>query len=367
MFKLQDFSYQLPSAQIAQSPMDPRDHSRLLVLDRETGAISHHHFYDLPALLTPNDVLVRNNTKVIPARIFGSKTSGGHVELLLIHRAGVNEQGEIWECLTKPGLKPHQTVIFPGTKLEAVCTEQLHFSRLIQFNQAGSELFTTLFNIGHTPLPPYIDWEQHDEQDLRVHYQTTYAKFAGSAAAPTAGLHFTPEVDALLHSGGVEIEEVTLHVGLGTFLRVKTENIADHHMHSEAYELTPSVADRLNQAKQAGKRIISVGTTTTRVLESCAHQDANGSSYLEPKTAETDIFIYPPYQFKFVDGLLTNFHESQSTLVMLVSAFSSAPNTSHDFTTFSESTIGQAYQTAISEQYRFLSFGDAMLILPTNS
>lgn len=362
MYTLRDFAYHLPPQLIAQNPSEPRDQSRLLVLNRESGEVHHHHFYELPQLLSANDVLVRNNTKVIPARIFGAKTSGGHVELLLIRRISASPETETWECLTKPGLKPGQTVIFPGTALTATCINQLHFSRLIEFNQSASHLFTTLYEIGHTPLPPYIDWEKHDEQHLRQHYQTTYAKIQGSAAAPTAGLHFTPEVDDLLRQRGVDIEEVTLHVGLGTFLRVKTEDITQHHMHSEAFELSTGVAERLNTAKRAGKRIISVGTTTTRVLESCSQVESDGTATLTPKLGETSIFLYPPTKFTFVDALITNFHESQSTLVMLVSAFCAAPNTSHQFTTFSESTIGKAYETAIDHHYRFLSFGDAMLI-----
>lgn len=362
MYTLRDFAYQLPPQLIAQSPCEPRDHSRLLVLNRETGHIKHQHFFDLPTSLTSNDVLVRNNTKVIPARIFGAKSSGGHVELLLIHRVSASAETETWECLTKPGLKPGQTVIFPKTSLTATCINQLHFSRLIEFNQSASQLFTTLYEIGHTPLPPYIDWEKHDEQSLRQHYQTTYAKIQGSAAAPTAGLHFNPELDSLLRQQGVQIEEVTLHVGLGTFLRVKTNDITKHHMHSEAFELSSDVADRLNNAKENGKRIISVGTTTTRVLESCSQLTEGKTPTLSAKNGETSIFIYPPYTYKFVDALITNFHESQSTLIMLVSAFCSAPNTSHHFTTFSDSTIGKAYESAIDHHYRFLSFGDAMLI-----
>ncbi len=358
MLKLSDFAYELPHELIAQSPAEPRDSSRLLVLNRQTGTIAHRHFRDLPDLLTAKDVLVRNNTKVIPARIFGKKNTGAHVEILLTKRLRGENQGEVWECLTKPGLKPNQTILFPNSQLIATCQSINHYTRDILFNQGGTELFTSLEKIGHTPLPPYIDWEKHDETELRHLYQTTYAKFAGSAAAPTAGLHFTPELDQRLRDKGVEIEEVTLHVGLGTFLRVKVDDITQHQMHSEYFELKPQTAARLNQAKANKKRIISVGTTTTRVLESAT--DAKGQ--LIPQSGETSIFIYPPYHFKFVDSLITNFHESQSTLIMLVSSLVSRPNTQHAFSTFNDSVIGQAYQAAQQEHYRFLSFGDAMLI-----
>ncbi len=359
MLKLSDFTYHLDSERIAQSPSVPRDSSRLLVLDRKTGEIHHHHFSDLPELLTPNDILVRNNTKVIPARIFGEKSSGGHVEILLTKRLRLGESGEVWECLTKPGLKPDQVVTFANSPLTATCQTINHFTRDIEFNQAGTDLFSSLEDIGHTPLPPYIDWEKHDEQELRHLYQTTYAKFAGSAAAPTAGLHFTPELDERIRQKGIQIEEVTLHVGLGTFLRVKVENITQHQMHSEVFELRPDVAERLNQAKQAGKRIISVGTTTTRVLETCANEKGE----LEAQSGETQIFIYPPYRFKFVDSLITNFHESQSTLLMLVSALVTEPNTNQVFTSFSKTLIGKAYDIAQQKNYRFLSFGDATWII----
>jgi S-adenosylmethionine:tRNA ribosyltransferase-isomerase len=358
VLKLSNFTYHLPTELIAQSPAVPRDSSRLLILDRQTGRVEHYHFHDLPDLLTSNDVLVRNNTKVIPARIFGEKSSGGHVEVLLTKRLRLGKTGEVWECLTKPGLKPGQVVTFTDSPLLATCQTINHFTRDIEFNQAGVDLFTSLEKIGHTPLPPYIDWEKHDEHALRQLYQTTYAKFSGSAAAPTAGLHFTPELDEKLRAKGIQIEEVTLHVGLGTFLRVKVDDITQHQMHSEVFELKPEVAERLNQAKQAGKRIISVGTTTTRVLETCATEQGK----LQAQSGETQIFIYPPYRFKFIDSLITNFHESQSTLLMLVSSLVTEPNTPHTFTFFNETVMGKAYQAAQQEKYRFLSFGDAMWI-----
>ena len=356
--KLSDFHYSLPQNRIAQAPAEPRDSSRMLVLQAQTGMIHHRHFRDLPDVLQPGDVLVRNNTKVIPARIFGHKTTGGNVEILLTKRQRATSEGEVWECLTKPGLKPGQTVILADSGLTATCIDITNYTRQIQFNLAGTALFSALYEIGHTPLPPYIHWQAYDESDLRRLYQTTYAKIQGSAAAPTAGLHFTPELDQALQEPGIAIEEVTLHVGLGTFLRVKVEDITEHHMHREVYELSTSVAERLTAAKAAGRRLIAVGTTSTRVLETCVTADGSFTA----GSNETDIYIYPPYRFQAIDGLITNFHEPQSTLLMLVSALVSQPNTNQAFTTFGESRIGQAYLTAIDQQYRFLSFGDGMLI-----
>jgi S-adenosylmethionine:tRNA ribosyltransferase-isomerase len=361
---LEQFDYLLPSELIAQSPISPRDQSRLLFLNRQSGQITHHHFFNLPDLLPDDCVMVRNNTKVIPARIFGHKSTGGSIELLLLKRIKIEDDGETWECLTKPGIKLGQTVEFDyitdqQVKLQAVCVQINEFNRLIKFSLAKEKLFAALETIGHTPIPPYIKWNQDDEKKLRQIYQTTYAKVAGSAAAPTAGLHFTSELDQHLMEKGIQIEEVTLHVGLGTFLPVKTNDITQHHLHSEWFELKPEVAARLNQAKQAGKKIIAVGTTTTRVLESCA----NNQGQLEAKSQETNIYIYPPYKYKFIDGLITNFHLPKSTLLMLVSALISSPNTNFQFTNFLASTVGQAYTQAIQKNYRFYSFGDGMLIL----
>ncbi len=363
MLTLDQFDYTLPEERIAQQPLSPRDQSKLLVLDRHSQKIEHHHFFELPQLLQSHSptqfVLVRNNTKVLPARIFGKKSTGGEVEILLIKRHTLNPQGETWECLTKPGLKPGQKIGFADSSLSAICTDRDNYTRLIQFNQAGSVLFETLYQIGHTPLPPYIEWNTQDEPQLRKVYQTIYAKYEGSVAAPTAGFHFTDNLNRQLLDQGVEIEEVTLHVGLGTFLPVKETNISHHLMHSEWFELQPEVATRLNQAKQAGKKIISVGTTTTRVLETCSDTDG----HLKPQSGETEIYIYPPYQYKFIDGLITNFHLPKSTLLMLVAAFVSAPNTQFSFTDFKSSSVGKAYQVAIEEKYRFYSFGDSMLII----
>lgn len=359
MLKLHDFSYSLPAELIAQSPIEPRDASRLLCLNRQTQALSHYHFYDLPSLLQPGDVIVRNNTKVLPARLFGMKETGGHIELLLSKPVALSAQGEVWECLTKPGLKEGHVVHFEGSALSATCTKGTVYTRQVTFNLQGAALQLELEKVGHTPLPPYIAWEESDPQAVRDRYQTTYAQVLGSVAAPTAGLHFTPELDEKLRQQGIEFHEVTLHVGLGTFLPVKTDDVAQHHMHSEWYELKAETAAALNAAKAAGRRIIAVGTTTCRVLETAS----DDTRVLHAGTGDTDIFMYPPYRFKFVDALITNFHLPESTLLMLISAFVCSPNTPHAFTDFLSSPVGKAYQTAIAEKYRFYSFGDAMLIL----
>ncbi|HCC84094.1 MAG TPA: tRNA preQ1(34) S-adenosylmethionine ribosyltransferase-isomerase QueA [Candidatus Pacebacteria bacterium] len=360
MLQLSQFTYPLPPELIAQIPAEPRDSSRLMVIDRTTQTLSHKRFSQLDQILTANHVLVRNNTKVIPARILGHKTTGGAVEILLTHRLGLTAAGhERWECLTKPGLKAGQIIQFPTSSLSATCSAVTDYTREITFNLPHNQLFSELMAIGHTPIPPYIHWADEDETELREHYQTLYAKIAGSAAAPTAGLHFTPELDARLLAKGVEIFEVTLHVGLGTFLPVKTEAISKHRLHKEWFELTPEVAVALNSRRAAGKKLVAVGTTTTRVLESCA----DSASLLQAKSGDTEIFLYPPYKFRAVDALITNFHLPESSLLMLVAALVSAPNTSIPFESFSQSLIGQAYATAIAQHYRFFSFGDGMVIL----
>jgi S-adenosylmethionine:tRNA ribosyltransferase-isomerase len=358
MWKIDQFDYSLPPEQIAQTPANPRDSSRLLVLNRQTGEISHKHFFDLPSLLTDNDVIVRNNTKVIPARVYGKKDTGGACEILLLHQQQLTARGTVWECMTKPGLKVGQTISFPESDLEATCTEITGYTRILEFNQNKESFYVSLEKIGHTPIPPYIHWANNDEATLRQLYQTTFAKVSGSAAAPTAGLHFTPELDEQLRAKGVQIEEVTLHVGLGTFLPVQDEQIQAGQLHHEWYEVKTETAQRLNQAKKDGKRIIAVGTTTSRTLESCATQ----TNLLEAKSGETTLFIQPGYQFKFVDALLTNFHLPKSSLLMLISALVSAPNTDHNFQNFAHSFVGKAYLSAVQEKYRFFSFGDAMFI-----
>lgn len=370
MLKLDQFDYDLPEEMIAQKPADPRDESRLLLINRAKNKaknpLSHHHFYDLPDLLREGDVLVRNNTKVIKARLFGTKSTGGKVEILLNKPVGYSRDGETWECLTKPGLKPGTEVIFGDSGLSAVCVDSQNatlYTRLLRFNRSGVNFLKTINKIGTTPLPPYIK-NTDDPSKIEQLYQTLYAKSEGSVAAPTAGLHFTPRVEKDLALKKIEIIDLTLHVGLGTFLPVKTQNITDHKMHGEWFNLTPEIAQKINDAKSSNRRIISVGTTTTRVLESCAVCDEKAKNYrLTPNSGETDIFIYPGYKFKIIDGLLTNFHLPKSTLLMLISAITVAPNTQEKFTNFKNTLTGKAYQTAIKNNYRFFSFGDSMLIL----
>lgn len=329
-----------------------------MVVRRDLKSLSHFHFSDLSDFMDQNYVIVRNNTKVIPARIFGQKESKGKVELLLLKRIGIGKNGESWEVMSKPGLKVQQKISLNNSNLVAQVKAVNNYIRQVEFNLQGEAFFDELNKIGHTPIPPYIKWDSGDEKKLREVYQTIYAQHQGSAAAPTAGLHFTDELDKKLRDKGIQIEEVTLHVGLGTFLPVKTEKITDHIMHSEKYFLSEETADRLNQAKKSGKKILSVGTTTTRLLEACSTKQG----FLVAGQAEIDIFIYPPYQFKFVDAIITNFHLPKSTLLMMMSAFVSWPNTKHQFTNFEDSLMGSAYQEAIKNSYRFYSFGDGMIV-----
>lgn len=394
--KLSDFNYELPTDRIAKVPAVPRDSSKLLVLDKHTGKIIDDHFYNLDKYLQVGDLLVRNNTKVIPARIFGKKETGGKVEILLTKKIAHSATTETWECLTKPGIKVGQKVIFKYFNLSpskgqkksqspplsekkqtknlianCISNTEENYTRIIEFNQMGPEFIETLENIGITPLPPYITDTTNNSADIRKKYQTIYAKHDGSAAAPTAGLHFTKELEEKLIAKGVKIAEVTLHVGLGTFLPVKTENILEHHMHSEWFEITKETAELINTTKNSGGKIICVGTTSSRVLESAAvGQNAQSSNkgkqknnFVKEKTGETDIFMYPGYQFKIVDSLITNFHLPESTLLMLVSALVTSPNTQHKFSSFSQTIVGQAYLHAIQNNYRFYSFGDGMLII----
>jgi len=324
---------------IADSPAKPRDHSRLMVIGRKSGYISHHKFYELPKLLKPSDVLVFNNSKVIPARLYGHKITGGKVEILLLRKLNSTD----WEYISHPGLKPHQVItISPKLKAKIISPNKLKFSTL------NSQLSTSdLINqIGHTPLPPYIHSGQ-PESVLRRQYQTVYAKDPGSAAAPTAGLHFTPHLLSQLSTLNFQLEFVTLHVGLGTFKSPTPEQLESSHLHKEYFELNRETAQRLNNAKSKRRRVIAVGTTACRVLESCTGSDGR----LTPQSGDTDIFIRPGYRFKFIDGLLTNFHLPGSSLLMLISAFSSPK------------IIKSAYHTAINLKYRFYSFGDATLII----
>ena len=338
---VKDYDYDLPEELIAQDPLEDRSSSRLMVLDRQTGEVEHRHFTDILEYLHPGDCLVINNTKVIPARLFGVKEdTQAKIEVLLLKR----KENDIWETLVKPGKKAK-----PGTKLvfgDGLLTAEVvdvveEGNRLIQFHYDG--IFEEILDqLGQMPLPPYITHQLKDKN----RYQTVYAKYDGSAAAPTAGLHFTKELLQKVKDMGVDIAEVTLHVGLGTFRPVKVENVLDHHMHSEFYMVSQEAADKINRAKESGHRVIAVGTTSTRTLEAAA--DENGR--LHETSGWTEIFIYPGYQFKVIDALITNFHLPQSTLVMLVSALAGREHVLH------------AYETAVKERYRFFSFGDAMLI-----
>lgn len=338
---VKDFDYDLPVELIAQDPIKDRSSSRLLVADRKSGEISHRIFRDISDELNPGDCLVINNTKVIPARLLGvKKTTGAAIEVLLLKRLSDTD----WECLVKPGRKAVMgTVIeFGDGLLRGEITDVLEDgNRIIRFSYQG--IFEEILDsLGKMPLPPYIKHELKDKD----RYQTVYAKYDGSAAAPTAGLHFTPELLDEIRSKGVQIAEVTLHVGLGTFRPVKVETVENHHMHTEHFIVTPEAADMINNAKAAGGRVIAVGTTSCRTLESAAGDDG----IVAPCESDTGIFIYPGYQFKVVDALITNFHLPKSTLMMLVSALAG-----RDF-------IMRAYAQAVERRYRFFSFGDAMFI-----
>ena len=343
---VKDFYYDLPQELIAQNPLEDRSSSRLMVLDKITGEVEHRHFKDITEYLRPGDCLVINNTKVIPARLYGVKEgTEAKIEILLLKR----KENDVWETLVKPGKKCKI-----GTKIvfgEGILTGEVvdiveEGNRLIQFHYEG--IFEEILDrLGQMPLPPYITHQLQDKN----RYQTVYAKYDGSAAAPTAGLHFTPELLQQVRDMGVEIAEVTLHVGLGTFRPVKETDVLKHHMHSEFYKIEQSEADKINKAKKEGHRVIAVGTTSTRTLESAA--DENG--FLTEKSGWTEIFIYPGYQFKVIDALITNFHLPESTLVMLVSALAGREH------------VLAAYETAVEEKYRFFSFGDAMFIVDRES
>ena len=339
--KVSDFNYNLPKELIAQVPIKDRDQSRLMVLDRKNKTIEHKIFKDIIDYLEPGDCLVRNNTKVIPARLYGVKEeTGANVEFLLLKRV----DGDIWEVMVKPGRKlmPGVRVEFGNGLLKAEILEKFEDgNRKVKFEYNG--IFNEILNeIGLMPLPPYI----HEKLKEKDRYQTVYAKYEGSAAAPTAGLHFTDELFKKLKEKGVEVANVTLHVGIGTFRPVKVENIEEHDMHSEHFYIKAEDAEKINKAKREGHRVIAVGTTSCRVLESVA--DDNG--YVKEVEGDTNIFIYPGYKFKCLDALITNFHLPESTLIMLVSALAGK-----DF-------IMQAYDDAVKEQYKFFSFGDAMFI-----
>ncbi len=339
--KLSDFNYNLPEELIAQDPLEKRDNSRLMVLHKDTGDVEHKHFYDIIDYLQAGDCLVVNNTKVIPARLMGVKEgTGASIEVLLLKRV----EEKVWETLVKPGKKARvgaRISFGDGLLVGEVIDVVEEGNRLIRFEYDG--IFEEILDqLGQMPLPPYITHQLQDKN----RYQTVYAKHDGSAAAPTAGLHFTEELMQRIEAKGIRIAKVTLHVGLGTFRPVKEENVLDHHMHSEFYMVDEEAARIINETKAAGGRVISVGTTSTRTLESVAEADG----HVPVRSGWTDIFIYPGYEFKAVDCLITNFHLPESTLIMLVSAL------------VDRETVLKAYETAVEERYRFFSFGDAMFI-----
>lgn len=339
--KTHDFWYDLPEELIAQTPLQQRDTSRLLVLNRSTGEVRHQHFYDILDYLNPGDCLVMNDSRVLPARLLGNRPTGGAVELLLLRDLGDKK----WECLAKPGrkLQAGQEVIFGNGELTAtIIGVQDDGNRVVEFHYSGIFL-EVLERLGKMPLPPYIKAELQDQE----RYQTVYSRAVGSAAAPTAGLHFTNDLLDKIRAKGVTTAFVTLHVGLGTFRPVKAEEITEHHMHSELCMISQETAEILNATKQNGGRVICVGTTSCRTLESLVNEDGT----FEEKSKWTEIFIYPGYSFKAMDGLITNFHLPESTLVMLVSAFAGRDH------------VLAAYEEAVKERYRFFSFGDAMTIL----
>lgn len=339
--KTHDFYYDLPEELIAQTPLQQRDASRLMVLNRETGEIAHKHFFDILDYLNPGDCLVLNDSRVLPARLLGHRPTGGAVEVLLLRDLGDKK----WECLCKPGRKTREgdTVSFgDGTLTATVCQVLEDGNRIVEFHYEGIFL-EVLERLGKMPLPPYIKAELQDQE----RYQTVYSREVGSAAAPTAGLHFTKELLEKVREKGVKTAFVTLHVGLGTFRPVKVEDVLEHHMHSELCMMNEETASILNETKRSGGRVICVGTTSCRTLESLVNEDGSFSA----KSRWTDIFIYPGYAFKAMDGLVTNFHLPESTLVMLVSAFAGREH------------VLNAYKIAVEERYRFFSFGDAMFIV----
>ena len=338
--KVTDFDYNLPEELIAQVPIKNRDESRLMVLDKETGSIEHKQFKDIIEYLNPGDCLVRNNTKVIPARLYGKKETGANVEFVLLK----NFEGDIWEAMVRPGNKLHEgaKVIFGDGLLRAEILSTLEDgTRKVKFYYDG--IFNEILDkIGLMPLPPYI----HESLSDNDRYQTVYAKYEGSAAAPTAGLHFTPELLKRIEEKGIKIANVTLHVGIGTFRPVKEENVEEHHMHTEHYYIKEEDAEKINSAKSSGHKVIAVGTTSCRTLETIADE----KGFVKACEGDTGIYIYPGYKFKCLDGLITNFHLPQSTLLMLVSALAGREH------------VLNAYNEAVKEKYRFFSFGDAMFI-----
>ncbi len=340
--KTSDFYYDLPEELIAQTPLEPRDSSRLMVMNRKSGALEHKHFYDIIDYLNEGDCLIVNDSRVLPARIYGVKEeTGANVEFLLLRHI----ESKRWETLAKPGKKAKvgTKFVFGEGIMTAVVSEVTEEgNRIVDFECEGN-FYEALDKLGQMPLPPYI----HEKLKDKERYQTVYSRELGSAAAPTAGLHFTKELMEKIRAKGVKIGYVTLHVGLGTFRPVKVDDVTKHHMHSEHYELPEETAKLINETKRSGKRVIAVGTTSCRTLESVARKEGS----VRPSEGWTDIFIYPGFEFNVLDGLITNFHLPESTLIMLVSAFAGFDN------------VMNAYKTAVEEQYRFFSFGDAMIIL----
>jgi S-adenosylmethionine:tRNA ribosyltransferase-isomerase len=339
--KRTDFSFELPEELIAQTPLERRDASRLMYLDKNTGEVEHAHFYDLPRYLREGDCLVLNDSRVLPARLIGTRSSGGLVELVLLRDLGEGK----WECLSRPGrkTKPGTELLFGENELRATVLEVTEGgNRIVRFHYEGIFL-EVLERLGKMPLPPYIKEELQDKE----RYQTVYSKVNGSAAAPTAGLHFTEELLEKIRAMGVGIGYVTLHVGLGTFRPVKEDEITDHEMHSEYCVIPQETADLINETKRKGGRVICVGTTSCRTIESWAEEDGT----MRPHAGWTNIFIYPGYRFKVLDALITNFHLPESTLIMLVSALAGRDH------------VLRAYEEAVSQRYRFFSFGDAMLLI----
>ena len=338
--KTSDFNFDLPEELIAQTPLERRDGSRLLTLNKSTGEIAHKHFYDLPSMLRPGDCLVLNNSRVLPARLLGQRSGGGACEILLL----IDRGEKVWECLVRPGkkLRPGARVTFGNGELAAEIVGEVEGgNRLVRFEYEGIFL-EVLERLGKMPLPPYIKEELEDGE----RYQTVYSKVVGSAAAPTAGLHFTNDLLEQVQAMGVKVCYVTLHVGLGTFRPVKAENLSEHEMHSEYCVIPQETADIINETKKNGGRVICVGTTSCRTIESWANEDGS----MEAKAGWTNIFIYPGYRFKVLDALITNFHLPESTLIMLVSALAGREH------------VLAAYEEAVRERYRFFSFGDAMFI-----
>lgn len=339
--KKSDFYFDLPDELIAQTPIEPRDHSRLLILDKETGETEHRHFYDIISLLNEGDLLVINDSRVIPARLYGKNEKGGDIEILLLKQL----EQDTWEMLVKPGkrAKSGNTLSFGDGLLKGEITDVTdEGNRICRFSYEASSIYEVLDKIGQMPLPPYITEKLTDKE----RYQTVYSNELGSAAAPTAGLHFTKELMQKIEEKGVKIARVTLHVGLGTFRPVKEDNILDHKMHTEHYYLPKQTADLINETKKNGGRVIAVGTTSCRTLEASASK--NGE--IREDSDDTSIFIYPGYKFRVIDALITNFHLPESTLIMLISALAGREN------------VLNAYNEAIREKYRFFSFGDSMFI-----